>query len=409
MKNRISGYMEIFLVLSLIALAATIFFSQRRASVFDSVAVGALLVWRFILKHKSQRSLPKSLVIWTILYLLSCFIGALLSENRHWELTEFRRYIHFFIAGLLFTAPISDNYRKIVITSFFLCAAIAGIVGILQFSGLLIDPGPFAPHGLSPHPILYAAILAFACGSAIIMSFFCKNGLFQSRTGHAILLITIFLTLGGIISSESRGVWIALVAACTATLFLYDRKKTLIFLTAMMTVMTIIFFFNNTLRQRAISTITTIYAEDEKGSAGNRFELWKGSLLIFKERPLLGAGTGNFESNIIRLVQEKKLKKTPTMVHAHNIFLQALATRGIIGLALTVGLFIAVIKWGMKEIKRHGGIGGYTIILCLVLTIVGGLTEANIDNGKFLAALCLTIGLIGPYGADQTTPEPISS
>ena len=79
MKNKISGYMEIFLVLSLTALAATIYFTQRRASVFDSVAAGALLVWRFILKHKSQRSLPSSLVIWTVLYLLSCFIGALMS------------------------------------------------------------------------------------------------------------------------------------------------------------------------------------------------------------------------------------------------------------------------------------------------------------------------------------------
>ena len=407
MKNKISGYMEIFLVLSLTALAATIYFTQRRASVFDSVAAGALLVWRFILKHKSQRSLPSSLVIWTVLYLLSCFIGALMSENRHWELTEFRRYIHLFIAGLLFTAPISDNYRKIIISSFFSCAAIAGIVGILQFTGFLIKPDPLSPHGLSPHPIVYASMLAFACGSAIIMFFFRENELFQSRTGKAILLVTILLTFGGIISSESRGVWIALVAACTVTLFLYDRNKTLIFFFAILTAMTAIFIFNNTLRQRATSIVTSFYTENEKGSTGNRLELWKGSLMIFRERPILGTGTGNFESNIKRLIVEKKLKEMPYTMHAHNIFFHALATRGIIGFVITIGLFAALVKWGMQEIREHGRIGGYTIIFCSVLTIVGGLTENNIENSQFLAALCLTIGLIGPYGAYQSARKPL--
>jgi len=406
-KSRISGYMEIFLVLTLTALAATIYFSQRRASVYDTVAVGSLLVWRFILNHKSQRALPSSLVIWTALYLLSCFIGALLSENRHWELTEFRRYIHFIIAGLLFTAPLSDNYRKITIASFFLCAAIAGVVGILQFSGVLINPDPLAPHGLSPHPIVYAAILAFACGSAIIMFFFRENGLFQSRMGKVILLVTILLTFGGIISSESRGVWIALVAACSVTLFLYDRKKTFSFFFVILIAMTAIFIFNSTLRQRATSIVTSFYTENEKGSTGNRLELWKGSLMIFKERPLLGTGTGNFESSIKRLITEKKLKEMPYTMHAHNIFFQALATRGLIGFVITIGFFATLVKWGIKEIREHGGIGGYAILFCSVLTIVGGLTENNIENGKFLAALCLTIGLIGPYGAYQVSRKSI--
>jgi O-antigen ligase len=331
-----------------------------------------------------------------------------MSYNRHWELTELKRYVHVFIAGFLFTAPMSDKNRNIIIIFFFLCAAIAGIVGILQFTGLLINPDPLAPHGLSPHPILYAAMLAFACGLAIIMLFFRENELFQSRTGKVILLVTILLTFGGIIASESRGVWIALVAACTVTLFLYDRKKTLIFFCAILTAMTLIFFFNNTLRQRAASIVTSFYTENEKGSTGNRLELWKGSLMIFKERPLLGTGIGNFESNIKRLISEKKLKEIPYTMHAHNIFLQAMVTRGIIGFVITIGFFATLIKWGMKEIREHGGIGGYTIILCSVLTIVGGLTENNIENGKFLAALCLTIGLIGPHGTDQRTHNSIS-
>jgi len=171
--------------------------------------------------------------------------------------------------------------------------------------------------------------------------------------------------------------------------------------------MTAIFIFNSTLRQRATSIVTSFYTENEKGSTGNRLELWKGSLMIFKERPLLGTGTGNFESSIKRLITEKKLKEMPYTMHAHNIFFQALATRGLIGFVITIGFFATLVKWGIKEIREHGGIGGYAILFCSVLTIVGGLTENNIENGKFLAALCLTIGLIGPYGAYQVSRKSI--
>jgi O-antigen ligase len=169
--------------------------------------------------------------------------------------------------------------------------------------------------------------------------------------------------------------------------------------------MIIIFSFNNTLRQRAISIVTSVYTEDEKGGTGARIELWKGALLIFHEHPLFGAGTGNFESNIIRLVQEKKLKETPTMVHAHNIYLQALATKGIIGFVILIVLLSVLLHWGMKETQNYGGMGGYIIIFSTVLTMAGGLTEDNIGTTKYLVAYCFTMGLLGPSGLMKENGE----
>ena len=96
-------------------------------------------------------------------------------------------------------------------------------------------------------------------------------------------------------------------------------------------------------------------------------------------------------------------------MHAHNIYMHALATRGLIGFALTVGLFVVLITWGMRSIRDGGGIGGYIIILSTVLAIVGGLTEINLDINKFLAAYCLTIGLLGPYGSIKDDQRTIRS
>ncbi len=119
-----------------------------------------------------------------------------------------------------------------------------------------------------------------------------------------------------------------------------------------------LFYISSNLRHRATSIITSAFTEDITGNTVTRIELWKGALLIFKESPLIGVGTGNFEKNIIRLVDEKKLKLPPTLVHAHNIYFQALATRGAVGVIISLCFFIALIKWGVERIKLNGGTGG---------------------------------------------------
>ncbi len=387
--QRFIKFEDIILIIPLSILIFRIFFSQRRASVFDLVALGILLAWRFYYRHNPHRPLPKFLFVSVLLYMTSDLIGALLSDNQYWELTELRKYVHVFIGGLLFTTPIEERTRKILIILFFIAAAAAGFQGILQ----LFNAGVRA-QGSLPHSILYAETLALVCGSAIFMMFFHNRNVFESKIGLFFLLIVLILVFGGILSSQSRGVWIALLVASAVTLSLYDRRKTVLFLACIIAVSSVIFYFRIDLREKTKSIITSVYTEDENGSTGTRIELWKGALLIFKESPLLGAGAGNFELNIKRLIQEKKLKQMPIMVHAHNIFLQALATRGMIGFTVLITIFISLIKWGMSEIAA-GRIGGYIIIFATILTIVGGLTEDNLGTTKYLAAYCFTVGFLG--------------
>jgi O-antigen ligase len=402
-KSIISDSIEKIIVISLSASAGILFFTQRRNSIYDALSMGALLLWRFLLRNGSQRRLPKSLIIWTILYLISYGIGALISENQHWPFPELDSFRYVFIAGLLFTAPIPDKDRKIIIIFLFVAAALSGLIGILQYFGLIYMEYP-RPHGFSPHPILYASMLSFVCSSSVIMFFIPNNNPFQTKKERYFLLIIILLTFGGILLSGSRGAWLALVIACSIALFLYDRKKTFNFLLVLTMSCLIVLPFSNSLRQRATSILSAIHGKDIEGSLSieTRIELWKGALLIFRESPILGSGIWDFETDIDKLVKEKKLNNVATAVHAHNIFFQALATRGLMGLIFTIGLLSALMIWGMKEIQCEGGIGGYIIILCTVLTIIGGFTEDNIETTKYLAIYGITIGLIGPYGVKSS-------
>jgi O-antigen ligase len=87
-----------------------------------------------------------------------------------------------------------------------------------------------------------------------------------------------------------------------------------------------------------------------------------------------------------------------------------LATRGITGLALTVLLLASVLRWGIRETRHRKDPGGYVIIFCAVLTIVGSFTEVTLELSKYLAVSCYTIGLFGPPWVLQITDaEPAST
>jgi O-antigen ligase len=290
-----------------------------------------------------------------------------------------------------------------MIISFFSSAAIAGVFGIYQY--FKWESGNRA-MGFSDNPLHYAGLLAFVCIAAVIMLFIRNKNVFESKRGILFLSIVATLTFFGILFSLSRGVWVAIVAACLITLFLYDNRKAFIFSFFIMFILVITLSMSNDLRQRAFTIITSLFEENETGSTGIRLELWKASLIIFKESPLLGIGTENFDTSVKRLGQENKIKKMLPLpyVHAHNIFFQALATRGAVGFITTLGLFIALIKWGTEEIRNNGNVGGYIIILSTTFTIISGLTENNIEFTKFLAAYCFTIGLLGSLGTLQGNP-----
>jgi O-antigen ligase len=406
-QNRLAWYLELFIVGTLSVFTTAIYLNEPRwTRAFGEAGFVALLLWALYHKRKPVNPIPHFLIVMSVLYILSYVVNSFMSPDPNWEYVNIRKYIYIIIGGLLFAYPLNDIYKKFMIVILFLSAAIAGAAGMLQYFGLMRQMWD-RPHGWSSHPIHYAAILAFVCGSAIFILSFRRNELFQSRVGRFFLLFVVMLTTGGIIVSESRGVWLAVVVACMLSLFLYNRRRAFYVSLLLVITLCIVFAFNTTLRQRATSIVTSVFGKNETSSTADRIQLWKGAVLIFKEYPLIGCGTGNFESEIKRLIAEKKIKNVFYKMHAHNIYFQALAARGIIGFIITMGFLTALIMWGIREMREHEGVGGYIIILSTILTIIGGLTENNIELAKFLAALCFTVGFIGPLRAYEATHQSI--
>lgn len=396
LRRSIEPILEGLLVLFLCVIPYFLFFTERRQSIWDHAAIVLLLIWRFALRAEPERTIPRHIVVIAALYAVSFGISAVLSENAYRYPPELNALRLILLAGLLFTAPISGKNRKIVIAVFFVAAAIAGSAGILQHFGIIFPKAYFA-RGFSPHHILYAGMLAFVCGSAAIMLFIHGNWPFRALRDRWFLMIVMLCTFGGVLFSVSRGVWIALVISVVITMFLYNVRKGIILSLALAVLLSGVFLSSSALRQRSASIVTSFSTEHERGSTWTRIELWKGSLLIFKESPAFGTGLWDYETDIERLIGEKKIKPTNVKMHAHNQFLHALATRGLTGLVLTVMLLGSLIRWGWMLAREPGGVGGHLIIMSTLIIVIGGLTEVTLDVTLYAFAYWFTIGMLGPY------------
>jgi len=116
-------------------------------------------------------------------------------------------------------------------------------------------------------------------------------------------------------------------------------------------------------------------------SLRTRVAMWKSSLLMIKDNPLLGVGVGNFRSNFIYYLKSKlKIEVSRVGIdheHPHNLFLYIGAEQGIISLIILLILFVEGYNLGVNNyIKSNQG----TLIGLLGLALVGIITTLAIHS-----------------------------
>ena len=98
------------------------------------------------------------------------------------------------------------------------------------------------------------------------------------------------------------------------------------------------------------------YVEEDSTAAGmtslgQRFEMWRAAIIAFTESPYVGIGPGAFEAYLNKLAANGTINKAvaraiPTETghkphsHAHNEYLNTLATRGLLGLGAVLAVFV---------------------------------------------------------------------
>jgi O-antigen ligase len=132
-------------------------------------------------------------------------------------------------------------------------------------------------------------------------------------------------------------------------------------------------------------------------SLGGRFEMWKASKRMFMEHPILGVGVGDWVDEYRKSIPESKA--SPYLMQfnqPHNIYLEALSTRGLLGFASLLFFVCYPIFYVWKRKSQETSIFRNLVLMTALAMLISGLSD-TLTNVRFVfMAYCALIG-IGMY------------
>lgn len=236
----------------------------------------------------------------------------------------------------------------------------------------LFQEGPFV------HPTyvsIYFVILILIWGKRIIDEGINKT---SSLWGLMLLFFLVFIFF----SSSKAGILLAVLAIILLLIYFAKKNKKIIqalVLFALFSIVGIIGINNSSLKTRFIDAYQEMTKEHNNPvsyvqSTGARIWVWKSTIEVIKENPILGVGVGDTRNELtkkykeIGIVSESILK-----LDSHQQYLQTAATIGIVGLISLLLIFASLFYYCRQQ--------SHFILLGFTLTyIFFGFTESMFET-----------------------------
>jgi O-antigen ligase len=343
-------------------------------------------------------------LLWASLVLVvSALPSVFNSENMSRAIKDWRSYWLLLIYFLVAVNLAARRVREPAFWALFASTTISCLVAFSQRAGGIdwwfIHLG--AKHRIEG--TLYTMTFAGILYQVIVLSFSValRRGLGAVRSmvlwaGLGIQLVAIILTV-------TRGAWVALIAGLVAVCLLI-RSKTVLILSATAVAAVVAFAFL-TPQDSGRNVSPTLLLKKIDVHAGTRLVLWDIAWELFKQNPLLGVGMGDYSEEADALVGERTVTTT---TDTHNVYLQVLATRGIVGFLPFVFFWWVVLRSLFRTRRRapkgslewHYAVGA---IGATVAVLFGALTENNVDDEEVFIAYMFIVGLArsAEYAADR--------
>lgn len=208
-------------------------------------------------------------------------------------------------------------------------------------------------------------------------------------TGH---LIALYM-------NGTRGAWVAFLIVLVAIPFLALEIRTLwkavyvVILVSAIAFVTRGTYFQSKFHE-ALHDVRQYREGVSDTSLGGRFEMWKASGRMFMEHPLIGIGAGDWVGEVRKAVKEGK---SPAFLmqfnQPHSIYLEALSTRGLMGLTSLL-LFICypfVYVWRRRG--RETSVFRSVVLFTILAMLISGATD-TLTNVRFVfMAYCILVGV----------------
>ena len=416
----------------------------------------SLFVYRYVYNFRINQEMILRLII--IIFIIVWAIKLLSAEGITWNKNKLNLPIYFFIIILSFSLVISNSIRvsfedyiifisyiilyfivvNVIIQKnefdsfvkiFFLTSFLVSIYALIQYYGL--DPyfteinEIASTIGQKNWISNYLAIIF-----PVIFSYFLLQKERKNKLIYYLLLSVLYTTL---LICQSRGIWISISLTLIFAIYIIVKfklfeifkknKKWLIALSIIFLIITIIYSTDNplnksaiTVPQRALSTF------DEKDpSINTRLLIWRSTLDMIKDKPLLGSGIGTFKMNYLDY-QADFLQKNPDYIkfsgkaaEAHNEYLQMGAELGIVGLGIFLSILFVFYSLTLKYLKSKHSNQDRIIIFGLLMGITSFLIHSlftfpfhvPVLGSTFFILLGLAVVYIDGFGSNEVDMKNI--
>lgn len=181
------------------------------------------------------------------------------------------------------------------------------------------------------------------------------------------IYIVFIINAFGLYVTYTRGAWLSFLVGLP---FLFFRSSKRTFVIAFM-VLAILggvsYHFAGRLVVRSQSDV-------------ERFSQWRAAFMGFKERPVFGLGYLNFEKQSHALKKKYNIEAPYFGGHAHNNYLEMLASTGLVGLLF---FLLWQISWFAEMVCRNDVMGRIGLAF-IAAFVAGGLTQATFVLGANL-------------------------
>ena len=215
---------------------------------------------------------------------------------------------------------------------------------------------------------------------ALILTLFSFIGLLMNKKlwVRGVLLIAVIVGFYAVISSGSRGGWVALPAVIALFLSIKTVRssfgKKVIYIGVLMSILYAAYQSPQLpVKSRVDATVNNVIAYYQEGkvntSSGFRLEMWKAAWLMTEDSKFLGVGEAQYHTNLEKLIKEGKVYKGLDYFSApHSQYFNSLSEQGAAGLLtlflmMLIPLKVALNK--MKENKENKFIGLFIAILII--------------------------------------------
>lgn len=298
--------------LVVLALTTVVFLLQNQGIVFIQYSTGKLLLvfWGAMALSTVVSYWPGG-SFWITVDFLKEIVVFVLIINTALSLHALGRLIKvmIFSNGILAMFAVRDYLTGNVSAS----GRIQGVV-----SGLFDDPNDLALSLITMVPLIYWIIQTRA-----------------TRRGRLLFIVLMVVVVSGVVATQSRGGFIALLGVAFMIVKESRKKMVAIFLCAIIAVAVILVAPRGAFDR--FSTITSYQGEE---TAQIRMHMWAAGVQMFADHPVLGVGTGMFSAAYGKDYRDPGFPYN-TWWTAHNTVIQVSAEMGLLGLALWIGLVIS--------------------------------------------------------------------